>query len=274
MAITSGDTYIASSKQIIPYGKTASVTTVASTLRYTVFAMVGTPSAGTIVGTANPGAVPVDTDAGYPQINTFGASATGYLTRVQYNSSVACRLELWDKLYAIAIDPKVAAVTPATGILSPPSYSGRIPGSNYSGLRLFYEVSASFTGGTAATITVTYTNQSGTTGKTTAATTFGATTGNTIYRWVELPLAAGDSGIQKIETVTIAGTVPTVGTINVIVARPLWSNRVNLANYGGLDGLDRTGMPIVYDTSALTMTCVTDSTSSGVPDLNIEIANG
>jgi hypothetical protein len=34
-----------------------------------------------------------------------------------------------------------------------------------------------------------------------------------------------------------------------------------------------TGMPIVYDTSALCVTTVADSTASGLVDLQLEIAN-
>jgi len=40
-----------------------------------------------------------------------------------------------------------------------------------------------------------------------------------------------------------------------------------------VDGLDRTGLPIVYATSALVVTAIPDATSSGVIDMNIEIAN-
>jgi hypothetical protein len=270
MAITSGDTYIASSKQILPFTKTASVTTVATT-RFTTFGVAGNPGAGTrAMTTALTGAVPNgQTDAGYPIINNFGGSNTGYLTRVQYNNSVATRMELWDKLFGISV-----AVTAlgTTTLASQASYSGRVPGgTNYAGLRLFMEITTATAGATAATVTVTYTNQAGTTGRTTGTITLAT---YTVDRWIELPLQAGDSGIQKIETVVVGGTAATAGVMNIIVVRPLWANRVNVTNTGSTDGLDRTGMPQVWATSALVLTTVADSTSSGIPDLNIEIANG
>ena len=149
--------------------------------------------------------------------------------------------------------------------------AARVPGGNYTGLRLFLEITTLLATATALTVTVTYTNQAGTTGRTTGAVTMA---NYTVDRWVELPLQAGDSGIQKIETVVLGGTVATAGAFNVIVARPLWANRVNVTNTGSTDGLDRTGMPQVWATSALVLTTVSDSTSSGIPDLNIEIANG
>jgi hypothetical protein len=268
MAITSGDTYIASAKQIIPFTKTSSVTTIANT-RFTTFGVAGNVGAGTrAMTTATTGAVPDDTVAGYPLLNAFGGSATGYLTRVQYANTVTGRMEIWDKLFGINV-PILPVAT--TTLASQASYSARIPNSNYAGLRLFLEVTTAFTSATAATVTVTYTNQSGTTGRTTGAVTMA---NYTVDRWIELPLQAGDSGIQKIETVVVGGTAGTAGNFNVIVCRPLWTNRVQLANGGGVDGLDRTGLPVTYATSALVVTCVPDSTSSGVPDLNIEIANG
>jgi len=271
MAITSGDTYIAASKQILPYTKTASVTTTATT-RFTTFGVAGNPGAGTrAMTTALTGAVPNgQTDVGYPPITTFGGSNTGYLTRVQYANSVVTRMEIWDKLFGINITPLTALST--FTLATQASYSSRVPGgTNYSGLRLFLEITTALATATALTVTVTYTNQAGTTGRTTGAVTMA---NYTVDRWIELPLQAGDSGIQKIDTVVLGGTVATAGAFNVIVARPLWTNRVNIANGGGLDGIDRTGMPIVYNTSALVVTTIADSTSSGVPDLNIEITNG
>lgn len=270
MAITSGDTYIASAKQIIPFTKTSSVTTT-TTNRFTTFGVAGNPGAGTrAMTTALTGAVPTDSDTGYPTINAFGGGATGYLTRVQFNNSVVTRMEIWDKLFGINITPLTALTT--FTLASQASYSGRVPGgTNYAGLRLFLEITTASTGATALTVTVTYTNQAGATGRTTGAVTLGNLTAD---RWLEMPLQAGDSGIQKIETVVLGGTVATAGAFNVIVCRPLWSNRVGIANGSGLDGIDRTGMPQVFDTSALVITTIADSTSSGVPDFNIEIANG
>lgn len=270
MAITSGDTYIASSKQIVPFTKTASVTASGNNLRYGVFATAGNPGAGTLaLTTALTGVVPDDSVAGYPIINAFGSGNTGYLSRVQYNNTVSGRMELWDKLFGINV---LLTTLATTTLASQASYATRIPGSNYSGLRLFIEISTTISA-TNTNVTVTYTNQAGTTGRTTASS--GSLSGFTANRWVELPLQAGDSGIQKIETVVVGGTVATTGSaVNILVCRPLWSNRVSLANGGGLDGLDRTGMPICYENSALALTVIADATSTGIPDFNIEIANG
>lgn len=277
MAITSGDGYIASAKQIIPYVKTPALTTVA-TSRHTLRGVAGNPGAGTLAfGSAVPGQVLTDATAssGFPTINAFGASATGYLTRVNYSNSVVGRLELWDMLYSVNIPTGASGfgTLQTLTVTAPASYLSRCPDGAGAGLRMFVEITTTMSA-TATTVGATYTNSAGTTGRT--AVTTGSLSGLTATRWIELFLQAGDSGIQKLETIVIGGATNAAGVANVVICRPLWSNSVRVANAAGIgaDDLSRTGMPIVYDTSALVLTTVADSTSSGVPDLNIEIANG
>lgn len=269
MPITSGDGYIAAPKQIIPFTKTAATTTVANT-RFSVFDKAGNPGAGTLaLTTALTGVVPDDTVAGYPVINAFGSGATGYLTRVQYASSVVQRLELWDRLFGINAPLTPAAPTTIT-LSGAGSFLGRCPDGAGNGNRIFLEVAV--VPASATTVTVNYTNSAGVAGRTTGASASLAAL--TVNRLVEMPLQAGDSGVQSIQSIVVGGTASATGSVNVIVLRPLWTSRVPVANGGAADGIDMTGMPIVYANSALYLTCIPDSTSTGVPDLNIEIANG
>lgn len=271
MPITSGDGYIASSKQIVPFSKTGTAITSVANTRFSIFNQTGNPTGGTLaLTTALTGVVPDDSVAGYPVINAFGGTNTGYLTRIQYSNSVAGRLELWDRLFGINVPLTPAAPTTYT-LSGASSYLSRTPDGAANGTRLFLEVTAAVAA-SAATVTVNYTNQAGTAGRTTGAS--GSLASLTINRMVEMPLQAGDSGVQSIQSVVVGGVAAATGAVNVIVLRPLWTNRVPLANGGGLDGIDATGMPIVYANSALFVTAVPDSTSTGLPDLNLEIANG
>lgn len=267
MAITNGDGYIASAKQIIPYAKSAALTTVAAT-RYTVRQQAGNPGAGTLAFATTPGVVPTDATSGMPVINAFGGGATGYLSRVSFGNSVAGRLELWDVLYGCNVSLTALATTTVT---APASYLGRTPDGTGVGLRIFAEITTTVSA-TATTIQVTYTRNDGTAARTSVAS--GSLSGFVAGRWQEIQLAAGDGGVQKIESIIVGGTVATAGAANIIVARPLWSNRVFAANSGGVDGIDRTGLPVVYADSALVLTNIADSTSAGLPDLSIEVCNG
>jgi len=135
-------------------------------------------------------------------------------------------------------------------------------------LQLWLECVTAFTG--SQSIAITYTNQSGTTGRSTGTVATGVAP--TVGRMFQMPLQAGDTGVQKIESVT--STVATVGTFNVLVMRRLWSGRVRIANDGDTHGPDKTGLTQIFATSALYPIIATDSTSTGVPELQIGVING
>lgn len=265
MTISTLDGYIAAAKQVVAWVKTGARTTIAASW-FSLFDIAGNPGAGTLAGSSTAaGVVPDDTTTGCPLLNSFGGGATGYVSVVDFGNTVAGRLYICDMLFKAG----AYAFNAATSLASQPSYSARVPGgTDYTGTQIWIECVTAFTGN--LSVAVTYTNQAGTAARTTG--TFATGTALTLGRMMQLPLAAGDTGVQKIESVT--GTVATVGTFNVLVLRPLWTGRVRVANDGDVHGLDKTGMPVVFATSALIGMINADSTASGVPELQIEIANG
>ena len=76
-------------------------------------------------------------------------------------------------------------------------------------------------GSTATTITASYTNQDGTSGRTTKAAAIGGTGRLGQCTIIVLPLADGDTGVQAVASVTLAGTTSTAGSFGVTIARPL-----------------------------------------------------
>jgi hypothetical protein len=265
MSITTLDGLLAAARQIIPWTKTQSQTTVAANWS-SLFDRSGMPGAGTLnVGNTANGLVPTDATTGMPLINAFGGGAAGYIANVEFGCSVACRLMLVDRLFHAGAYSYNSNVT----LASQPSYSSRIPGgTDYTGLQIWIEVVTAMTGALACTVT--YTNESGTAGRTTGA--FSIASGAAVSRMFQMPLQAGDSGVQKIETVL--GATASAGTFNILVLRPLWTGRVQIANDGDLHGPDRTGMPLIWADSALQVITAPDSTSSGVVDTLIHVVNG
>lgn len=262
MSITTLDGYIASAKQQVQIDKTASYTTVAAWWS-TLFHIAGNPAAGMLnVGNTANGLVPTDADTGYPIINAFGG--TGYLAQVRFGSTVISRLRLYDRLFHAGAYAYNANVT----LASQPSYASRIVGSNYAETELWVEVVTAITG--IQVVTVTYTNQAGATGHSTGA--YSLPTGAIVGRMFQLPMQSGDTGIQKIESV-VGGTA-TVGTFNVLVARPLWSGMVLVAGGGDVHGLDKTGMPQLFANSALCSQVSAASTASGIPEMSMTIVDG
>ncbi len=264
MAILSLDELIAAPSQRVTYLKTATRTSVAA-IPFSVFDLAGNPAAGTLaVGNTTTGIVPTDALAGYPTIQSFGGS-TGYLAGVQFGSSVACRISVFDCLFSAGAFPFNAAVT----LSGQPSYASRVlGGTDFTNTELWIEAVTAFTGN--QSIAITYTNQDGVTGRTTGTIATGVAP--TIGRMLQLPLQSGDTGIQRIESVT--STVSTVGTFNVHVMRRLWNGRVRINNDGDAHDFLKTGMPQIFDTSALRVVVYTDSTSTGIPEIQFEIAVG
>lgn len=262
MTISTFDQWIAGAKQIVPWSRSTTRTTVANRW-FAIHDLAGNPGAATLaVGNTANGAVPTDATAGFPAINF--STGTGYLSDVDFGSTVSGRLTIYDRLFHAGAYNFNDSIT----LTSQPSFGGRVPNANYAGLQIWFEAVTAFTGN--FSVAVTYTNQSGTAGQTTGTVALGFAP--TVGAMFQLPLQAGDSGVQTIQSVT--GTVSSAGTFNIVVARPLWNGRVAFANSGDTHGMDRTGMPQIFSTSALCVMVNADSTSSGLMDLAMDIVSG
>ena len=263
MAITTFDAFIGSAKQSISIVKTVSRTSVAASW-FSLFDVAGNPGAGTLAGSSTTaGVVPTDATTGHPTINAFAGGATGYLAHVDFGCSVACRIKLFDMLWkggAYAFNANVA-------LSAQPSYFSRLPGGDYGDTQIWLEQVTAGTG--VQNVAVTYTNQAGTGSRSTGTV---ATAANIVGRCWQLPLQAGDTGVQKIDNVV--GTVATVGTFNILVLRPLWSGRVRIANDGDVHDFTKTGMSEVFADSALFPLIAADSTATGIPELELTIISG
>lgn len=75
-------------------------------------------------------------------------------------------------------------------------------------------------GATSTTITASYTNQAGTTGRTTTAVAIGNTGFREVTRAILLPLQSGDTGVQAVASCTLAATTGTAGSFGITVVRP------------------------------------------------------
>lgn len=269
MSISTLDGWIAAAKQRVSYDKTASRTTVVSGTNspwFSMFELAGSAGAGTLaIGNTANGLVHTDATAGYPIINAFGGAATGYLGRAFISNTVQSRLRFFDRLFAAG----AYAFNAATTLATQPAYSSRLPsGPDYNNLEIWVEQVTAATGNQA--VAVAYMNQAGVTAHNTGAVGMGAAP--TVGRCWQLPLQAGDSGVQKIESVT--GSVATVGTFNVMVLRPLFDAWVSAVSEGRIYDLLSTGMPQVFTDSAIY--CLVNApagTTGGLPYCDLDIVN-
>ncbi len=269
MSIITRDDIIAATRQRIPMTKTATRTTIAAAW-FSVFDLAGSPGAGVLAGgkttpaSLTTGEVPTDAIPGYPTINAFGGGAQGYITKLDFGSSVACRLMLCDCQWIAG-----AFAFNANQAITSPSWSSRATfdgGVDYKGSELWVEQVTLATLNQA--VAVSYLDEGGAAG-TTAATGIGSAP--TVGRMWQLPLASGDSGVSGITNVT--GTVGSAGTFNVRVLRPLIECRVPIVNGGDVLDYLKLGLPEIFADSALFLMVAADSTSSGVPDMSLVLSN-
>ena len=277
MPIQSLDQWLAANRQRIRITKTTTRTSVAL-MWFHMFELAGNPGAGTNPGTntANGGTLETDVTAGYPDVSF--SSGTGYLTKVEFGNTIAGRLMLFDRLV------KMGAFTYNNGVVTVssgwPNITGRCPdytgGATYGARNeLWFEALATFTSATAFTVTVSYTNQAGTSGRTATMPTQAAAN-LTLGKMIQLSLQAGDTGIQQINSVTTTTGSATAGSYNLNIMRSLWTQgRIRVANDGDIHDVFKTGGPVVYSDSAIMPLITTDSgTSSGLPEFGFNIDNG
>jgi hypothetical protein len=262
MSIITLDGYIAAVKQLLTWMKTGT-RTLTSSAPYTVFDIAGQPGAGALnIGNTANGLVPTDAVAGYPVIGSFGGSALGYISRVEFGSSTPCRLYLYDRLFAAGAYAFGADIT----LASQPLYSSRVPNADYNGLQLWLEAVTAFTGN--LSVQIDYLDQDGNSGNTGVIDT---DLELPVGRCFQIPLAAGDSGIQKINRVS--ASVASAGTFNVMVLRPLWAGRVRSINDGDIHDFLKTGLPQIYADSALYVLIAVDGVAVGNPLMTLQVAS-
>jgi hypothetical protein len=76
-------------------------------------------------------------------------------------------------------------------------------------------------GTTATTVSMSYTNEAGTTGRTSPSVAIGNTGFREATRAIMLPLQAGDHGIQAVASFTLAASTGTAGNVSLVVGKPL-----------------------------------------------------
>jgi hypothetical protein len=267
MAITSWDGWVAAPKQRVIIQKTASIT--AAGAQWTsIWHLAGSPGPGTLaVGNTTSGVVPTDATAGFPVVNAFqaGGGILGYVGSAKYRSSVPGSAILHDRLFHAG----AFAFNFNGSLTGQPSFASRLPGGNdYTGTELWLEAVTAFIGN--LSIAVTYTNQDGVTGRSTGTVALGFAP--IVARLSQLPLQAGDTGIQRIDSIVATGA--TAGTFNLFIARPLAEFDIRVANAQDTQGIDIVGMPVVTADACLSLMVAPDGIATGTPRVVFNIVNG
>lgn len=270
MAITTMDgltAAIASGQRLVL--QKASITAVAN-FYYTRWKTAGTPPAGGAVGNITSGVIPTDATPGAPVINAFTGANTGYLMTFDASSAVAGVLSVYDRIYHAG--PFLTTTLHTDTLSAQPAFT-RVPGSDYGQLELWIEVTAVFAA-TATTVSVSYQDGNNTTQTATHTADVASLTAAPLNRMYPMRLA-NNTGIQKINSVTIAGATNTTGQFNLVVQRNIVDHTVVSPNIGRpKKGPFETGMPIIYADSCLAMMWMATTTSTGILYAEALVGNG
>lgn len=159
------------------------------------------------------------------------ASGANYLVQNNLVTSVVCTPWLFDVMWVNT--GLVVTTTGAQAIAAPVALPARdLSGTtNGEGVWAGILVTTATTNAAAITnMTLSYTNQAGTAGRTATISSFPATAVIGTLVWFQL--GAGDSGVRSIQSVTL-GTSLAAGAVSIILARPLVNQPVLVANVGG-----------------------------------------
>lgn len=117
------------------------------------------------------------------------------------------------------------------------------------------------TGATLPTITCSYTNTAGVSGRTTVAQT--AITG-TAGTMMQLPLQGGDLGVLSVQSITVTAAASAAGNIGVTLGYPI--QNFGISAVGQCDVRDplKTGLVQVRDNACLALMCYTGLARTGV----------
>jgi len=280
MALTTLDELIYADKHIASIQKTTTLGSTIAGFWATSFAVAGIPSSALAAsatvgaGGSSAGVIPANNAAGYLTPITPNAGESAYITNISAANSLGvqqmdCGMVhlLYAKLWQVNVTPLTTLGT-AT-ISSPPSYSGILVNPDYIGTMIILEITTTLSA-TATTITVNYTNESGTTGRTTGASS--SLSGITAGRIVVMPLQAGDTGIQKIESIVIGGVVATAGNLNVCVVMPVAYFLATTSQRYEIMGYERVSTEY-HPSQALTVAVLCNGSSTGVIDCQIELVS-
>ncbi len=241
-------------------------TKVTATIRQGAFASVWTiaPDAGAAPSTA---VVPTRATAG--ALGQFNSTGTQRLIQAVMSAALGSAIIIADRLSHQGGLSGTVATAQTTNL--PTAALTRYT----SGVGVFAAVEIYTAIGTAAaTFTVSYTNQAGTSGRTSIATSIGQANYNTALRVLLIPLQSGDTGVRSVESLTLSGSTGTAGNFGITLFKPLFVMPV--VDVGSLqllfDGLQMGLMPIIENDACLFFLASGATSNLGVLMQSLRIA--
>jgi hypothetical protein len=222
----------------------------------------GRPGAGVIPATGS-GAAPTNATVGAIPFTNPGGANTAYLARFFGSGVNPGSLLLYDRL--VNTSGLSGIVTTAQAVASTAITRTYTPASTSAYLEVYTGLGATNTTGTCV-----YTNQSGTAGQT---GTFSVPANAKQGLMIPILLAAGDTGVQTVTSVTLAASTGTAGNFGVTLAQRLVGVPLN-GTQGSLLDYAATGMVIIQPNACLAYILLPSSTTTGAIISELTVAQG
>jgi hypothetical protein len=263
MAITTLDGIIGGVDQLRSFGK-ASMTAKAAGTFQSLWTAAGLPTAG-VAPVATTVSIPTSATAGaLPFSNPTGGMLT-YLSKISNTQQNIGTLIAYDRLAHSALLSGIVATAQTVGGAALTRFT------TGDDVELFLEVYAT-TGATQVNVTVSYTNESGTAGRTSASTPFIATP--VAGQMLPIPLQSGDKGVRSVESVTLSATTGTAGSFGVTLVKRIAEAPVIIASGGIVLDPFALGLPQIQDNACLSLMMLCSTTSTGFVTGTINLVQG
>lgn len=238
MAITTLDGIVAGMQAPQPIFKVGTVPEAAGQY-HSHFYAVGRPGAAA-APTPGVGGAALTTDAGQIPFTNPPAGNT-YLARLDFSSSVVCKVLLCDRLWH---NSGLSVTLTSSQTVNSVAWPARSLDGTANGDGVLIGLEWRVVSGAGTPVcTLGYTNQAGTAGRTATFTGLTASNVGTFMIW---PLDAGDTGVRSIQTYQQSATW-TSGTLHLVAFRVLAMLDLPVANVGNsLDALSG-GLPRLYN---------------------------
>ena len=162
-------------------------------------------------------AIPTRDTPGALPFKPPGAGREKFLMSVGITPTVAGTFTLYDRLFHIGgLNGNITSDQTVQGATPSPALTRYTDGDGVFG---FAEIYANV-GSTARTLTITYTNSAGVTGRT-ASISFGGAGSNGVSRLFRFPLAQGDTGVRAIEKTNLNAGTGTAGNFGIALGRQI-----------------------------------------------------
>jgi hypothetical protein len=261
MAITSLDQIIAGMQPPTSFFKPSATTSAG--IWHSLWYIAGFPAAGSgpastasaLLDSTTTGAMPFTNPSGgrlsYPGVLDLAGSQVGTLL-------------VYDRQAHYGLTATGAATIT---MVSPVSVSGQRSGAG----EIWIEHTVTGSAGTKA-VTASYTNQSGTTGRTTISVTVPASPPQ--YSMFRLPFQSGDTGALSIASVTLGAALQGSGTANAVIMRQIARLQCTAAGIGATKDAISNGLARLYDSSCLAFMWLPGASTSGDIHGSISVAQG